>query len=75
MENIICIRHPQYKGTDSPTLSCKTCCSIFLAEIKAKQEQSPTGTLSTQEWLATKMDEARRAVIAQPSRNEPHRHR
>ena len=68
MENIICIRHPQYKGTDSPTLSCKTCCSIFLAEIKAQQETSPSKALSTQEWIATKMDEARRAVLTTPSR-------
>lgn len=34
MSNLICMSHPKYNGKDSPVLSCKTCCSIFIQLIK-----------------------------------------
>jgi hypothetical protein len=36
--NLICFSHPSYQGTSSPVLSCKTCCSIFLATLKRQTE-------------------------------------
>ncbi|MCX6104838.1 MAG: hypothetical protein NTY08_03295 [Proteobacteria bacterium] len=35
--NLVCIRHPEYDGAASPVLSCKVCCSIFLAEVRSRQ--------------------------------------
>jgi len=54
MGQVVCIRHPKYEGKESPVLSCKTCCSIFIAAIKAKQPQQDIN-----EWLEQKVREAR----------------
>jgi hypothetical protein len=37
-KNIVCLRHPRYDGVDSPDLSCKTCCSKFVAKIREDQK-------------------------------------
>lgn len=37
---LICFRHPQYDGKDSPVLTCKTCCGIFVTAMKAKLSQT-----------------------------------
>jgi hypothetical protein len=42
--NLICFRHPEYQGTSSPVLSCKTCCTIFLAVLKTQAEAKGTAT-------------------------------
>lgn len=37
MNNVVCIKHPQYDGaTGSPVLSCKTCCSFFIENVKLR---------------------------------------
>jgi len=36
---VICFRHPHYDGKDSPILTCKTCCGIFVTAMKAKMVQ------------------------------------
>ncbi len=51
---IVCIRHKEYKGSESPTLSCKACCNIFIAAIKAKQPADFNPT----EWLKEKAKES-----------------
>jgi hypothetical protein len=33
---IICFTHRQYTGQESPILTCKVCCGIFVASMKAK---------------------------------------
>jgi len=38
MANIVCIKHPRYKGKGTPVLSCKTCCSLFIALMQAKNQ-------------------------------------
>jgi hypothetical protein len=38
INNIVCLRHPQYNGSDSPDLTCKICCSKFVARIRAEQK-------------------------------------
>jgi len=38
MARIYCFKHPSYDGNDSPVLSCKTCCGIFVATLKAQRE-------------------------------------
>jgi len=30
--------HPKYNGKDSPVLSCKTCCGLFIQLIKQENE-------------------------------------
>lgn len=35
--NLVCIKHPQYRGESNPDLSCKVCCSKFVAKIRAEQ--------------------------------------
>lgn len=34
MNKVICLRHPKYNGKSSPDLRCKSCCSIFVNNIK-----------------------------------------
>lgn len=31
---IYCFQHPDYKGQDAPMISCKTCCHLFIQEVK-----------------------------------------
>ena len=38
MAKIYCFRHPEYDGKDSPVLSCKTCCGIFVATLKSERD-------------------------------------
>lgn len=35
--NLVCIKHPHYIGDSNPDLSCKICCSKFVARIRAEQ--------------------------------------
>lgn len=39
MGSISCIKHPRYNGKTSPVLSCKTCCSLFIHNIKKTREE------------------------------------
>ena len=36
--SLVCMRHPHYRDTDSPDLSCKVCCAKFVARIRAQQD-------------------------------------
>jgi hypothetical protein len=54
-DNIVCIRHPMYSGLESPVLSCKFCCSKFLAKRNTTQ-------VDPVEWVAKKMQEANEAI-------------
>ncbi len=40
MNNLRCFKHPQYNANQSPDLSCKTCCSLFVSKIRAEQVSS-----------------------------------
>lgn len=35
--NLTCFKHRTYKGDSAPDLSCKTCCTMFVAKIRAEQ--------------------------------------
>jgi hypothetical protein len=37
MSNITCFKHSTYRGDTPPDLSCKACCSKFVARIRAEQ--------------------------------------
>ena len=37
MSNVVCFKHRNYNGDGSPDLSCKTCCSMFVARIRKEQ--------------------------------------
>lgn len=45
--NLVCIKHPQYTGDTNPDLSCKVCCSKFVARIRAEQAAKFETTWST----------------------------
>ncbi len=36
--NLVCMRHPHYRDTQSPDLTCKVCCAKFVARIRAQQD-------------------------------------
>ncbi len=36
--NLVCMRHPNYRDTESPDLACKVCCAKFVSRIRAQQE-------------------------------------
>jgi hypothetical protein len=36
---IICFKHPNYVASDVPDLSCRTCCSMYVAEINEKRKK------------------------------------
>jgi hypothetical protein len=55
MGRLVCILHPKYEGKESPVLSCKTCCGIFVAQIRAKQ----SANFDAARWMAEKAAEAR----------------
>jgi hypothetical protein len=44
MNNLVCIKHPLYKGTVAPDLTCKSCCKIFVAVLEntVKPKETPT---------------------------------
>ncbi len=71
MSKLVCFKHPRYVGHESPVLSCKACCSIFIAEIKLQNSlkaadtqnaAAATGTFDAKKWLDEKAQEARQAV-------------
>lgn len=37
--NIVCFRHPEYKGKGTPVLQCKNCCNIYVAAIVVKSRE------------------------------------
>ncbi len=37
MDNIVCIKHPEYVGEQAPVLSCKVCCAKYISVIKKVQ--------------------------------------
>jgi hypothetical protein len=46
--NIVCLRHPKYDGQSSPDLTCKTCCSKFVARIRTEQQSQFEPTWNAQ---------------------------
>lgn len=61
MNNLICLRHPHYDAKTPPELSCKTCCSMYIKEIKITNEaktakRNPETT--TSQWIREKRSQA-----------------
>ena len=57
MNNVVCIRHPLYHGEESPDLSCKTCCEIYIAQILAESTSLGTNRKETAErWMIAKCE-------------------
>jgi hypothetical protein len=50
MQNVVCLYHRNYDGSTPPDLSCRSCCSKYIAYIKAN--------------LTKKAEEAKRAAQA-----------
>lgn len=70
MNQFICIKHPKYRGNTSPVLSCSTCCSLYVQEIKKSKnggldqptEEKTVASVSeiesTKKWLEKKRRES-----------------
>ncbi len=43
---VICFSHPKYDGRDSPILTCKVCCSIFVHTMRSLTPDFPNYALS-----------------------------
>lgn len=43
MTKVVCFKHPQYRGESAPDLSCKMCCSMFVARIREDQLSQQAG--------------------------------
>jgi hypothetical protein len=61
--NLICLKHQYYSGTTPPTLSCKTCCHIFVARLRDLAAKGRAGE-DGREWLAQK---AQKDTVAKSS--------
>jgi hypothetical protein len=51
--NLVCLKHQNYIGTTPPTLSCKTCCHIFVTRLRDLAAKGRAGE-DGREWLAKK---------------------
>jgi hypothetical protein len=63
---VICFRHPDYVGSAAPVLSCKTCCSLFLAELKRQHAEKGAAPVNPSQWLDEKARQGREATTAKP---------
>ena len=57
MGKLVCFKHPQYDGVAAPTLSCKTCCSIFVEKVK----DHSSNEVDAYTFMQKKADEAKSA--------------
>ena len=62
MQNLVCFKHPEYRGDASPVLSCKACCGIFISEIKAQNLAANGKVANPREWMERKAKEAEAAT-------------
>lgn len=75
MSNVVCLKHSQYRGETAPDLSCKMCCSMFVARIRAGQAakledqrvESQTPTSSFKPLLVGEPAAAKPAAAPKPS--------
>jgi len=59
MSNLVCLKHRDYKGQTAPTLSCTTCCSIYIENIKSQREERIQSSVEeTKTWIEKKRTEA-----------------
>jgi hypothetical protein len=70
--NLVCIKHPHYTGETNPELSCKVCCSKFVARIRAEQAMKFETTWTTS-LPATKKADFQPMKISQPSSKQAKR--
>lgn len=66
MKNVVCLLHRNYNGSIAPDLSCKTCCSRYVAVIRsevAQKQNQAEKSLSHQ-----RRDEIRNAAVASQGR-------
>ena len=60
MSKLICLQHPKYTGKDSPVLSCKTCCGIFIGQIKEENNKGENATAPSKDMTK---EQRRRNVV------------
>jgi len=51
MARLVCLTHREYNGKAAPQLTCKNCCSIYIAEIRKRQS---TASFDTKSWVESK---------------------
>ncbi len=70
MSNVVCLKHSHYRGETAPELSCKMCCSMFVARIRADQAaqlESKNIDISTMKFKPL-MDESLAKPAAAPKK-------
>ena len=61
MRNLVCFKHSAYKGKVPPELSCKTCCGIYINEIRltnAAKREDGFEPMATLRWVEDKKVQA-----------------
>lgn len=70
MSQIVCLRHPLYRGTTQPDLSCKTCCTRYIAKIRDGRPEVER-EFDAYEWIENKTKDRRRAFSVIGGRFDP----
>jgi hypothetical protein len=73
MSKLICLHHPKYTGKDSPVLSCKTCCGIFIGQIKEenlKADSDPIAPVVDREQKRRDIIKRRAAASAEAGKGQ-----
>ena len=64
MNNVVCLKHRTYDGATNPDLSCKTCCTKYIAHIKSGLAKKTAGQLEKAPFNAEGWLEKKTAVQA-----------
>ncbi|SMF72938.1 hypothetical protein [Pseudobacteriovorax antillogorgiicola] len=51
MNQMICFRHPEYAGDETPELKCQCCCKIYVDRIR---EENHRKKVDIDQWLTEK---------------------
>lgn len=61
---LICLRHPKYNGQGSPELSCKTCCTLYVEGVKARNRSEKAGSIASPGAELSKSEDKAKAAKA-----------
>ena len=54
MIKIACIKHRTYSGKSAPDLSCKTCCHIYVENLKVQAGVGQPNGFDSYKWVTSK---------------------
>ena len=62
MNNLLCFRHPHYKGDSPPDLGCKLCCSKYISALREAQNKRGADPINSDKCLNPKKRPPRRRL-------------